>query len=378
MTRFSVLFAFLALLTACGGSPSNVEAPATLKSFKKAYRVSVDWKKSVGPMASFGGRMRAAVYEGSVFVIDDEGRIFSLNAETGDQNWTSNVGKAISTGIAADDSILAFATRDGQVIAVSAKDGSTLWSANVLGAVLSDPAIGNGKVYVQTEDGRVLALSEKDGSITWTLERTVPSLSLHGNSGVVYKQGLLVVGFASGHVIGIDSRNGRTIWDRVVSYPKGRSDVERISDVDAPPLIVGYNLYAVSYQGKMMAMDLRSGRVLWTRPLSAYLPFSADNKNLYVVNDEGVVLAIDQSSGENAWTQNELKRRLSTKPLVVDGKLVVGDKEGYIHVLNSGNGSIAGRYNVDGSRVLSQVIADGRIYGLTAKGQLVSYTLKSV
>jgi outer membrane protein assembly factor BamB len=377
VTRFSVLLVLLTLLTACG-SPSNVEAPAKLKPIKKQYRVDVDWKKDVGPMASFGGRMRAAVYKGSVFVIDDEGRIVSLNAESGKQNWTSNTGKSVSTGITAADSILVFATRDGKVIAVSATDGSRLWSANVLGAVLSDPAIGNGKVYVQTEDGRVLALSEKDGSTAWTLERTVPSLSLHGNSGVVFKQGLLVVGFANGHVVGIDSRNGRTIWDRVVSYPKGRSDVERISDVDAPPLIIGYNLYAASYQGKLMAMDLRNGRVLWTRPLSAYLPFSGDDRYLYVVNEEGVILAIDENSGANAWAQNDLKRRISAMPLVLNGKIIVGDKEGYIHILDSGNGSITGRYFVDGSRILSQVIASGRVYALTEKGQLVSYTIKPV
>jgi len=377
MTRLSIVFVLAVLLSACG-SPSNVDAPAELKSFKKLYRVDVDWQRNVGPMISPGGRMRAAADNDSVFVVDDTGQVSSLNAESGKLNWATSLGRTVSTGLTVGDSILAFATRDGEVIAVSASNGATIWSANVLGSVLSVPAIGNGKVYVQTEDGRVVALSQRDGTVAWTLERTVPALSLRGDSGLIYAQGLLAVGFANGHVVGIDSRNGRVIWDRVVSYPTGRSDVDRISDVDAPPLIAGYRLFAVSYQGKIMAMDLRNGEVLWARPMSAYLPLAADSRNLYIVNDQGAVLAIDQASGANVWVQNDLKNRISTGPLASGGKVIVGDKEGYLHVLDSGNGAISGRYSGDGSRILSNLNSDGRIYSLTEKGQLVAYTIKTL
>ena len=377
MTRFSIVFVIAALLSACG-SPSNVDAPAELKSFKKLYRVDVDWQRDVGSMTTPGGRMRAAAGNNSIYVVDDSGQVSSLNADSGKLNWTSSLGKTVSTGITVGDSKLAFATRDGEVIVLSALDGTKVWTANVLGAVLSVPAIGNGKVYVQTEDGRVVALSERDGTVAWTVERTVPALSLRGNSGTVYVQGLLAVGFANGHVVGIDSRNGRVIWDRVVSYPTGRSDVDRISDVDAPPVIMGYRLFGASYQGKLMAMDLRNGEVLWTRPMSAYLPFSADARNLYIVNDEGVVLAIDQATGANVWVQNDLKNRVSTQPLLFEGKVVVGDKEGYIHILDSSNGVISGRYSGDGSRILSHLVTDGRIYSLTEKGRLIAYTIKTL
>jgi outer membrane protein assembly factor BamB len=377
MTRLSIIILLAAMLGACG-SPSNVDAPAELKSFKKLYRVDVDWKKNVGSMVNSGGRMRAAFADGSIFVIDDAGQVSSLDSASGKLNWVSKLEKQVSTGITVGDSLLAFATRNGDVIAVSVADGSIIWSANVLGAVLSVPAIGNGKVYVQTEDGRIIALSERDGSVAWTVERTVPALSLHGNSGSVYAQGLLVAGFANGHVVGIDSRNGRVLWDRVVSYPTGRSDVDRLSDVDAPPVIEGFRLFAVSYQGKIMAMDLRNGQVLWTRPMSVYLPFSADNRNLYVVNDEGVVLAISQANGANVWVQNDLKRRISTRPMVYEGKIILGDKEGYIHILDSSNGDISGRYSGDGSRVLSHLVANGKIYSLTDKGQLIAYTIKAL
>ena len=377
MTRYSIVFVIAALLSACS-SPSNIDAPAELKSFKKLYRVDVDWQRDVGSMSTPGGRMRAAADNNSIYVVDDSGQVSSLNADSGKINWTSSLGKTVSTGVTVGDSKLAFATRDGEVIALSAQDGTKVWTANVLGAVLSVPAIGNGKVYVQTEDGRVVALSETDGTVAWTVERTVPVLSLRGNSGAVYVQGLLAVGFANGHVVGIDSRNGRVIWDRVVSYPTGRSDVDRISDVDAPPVIVGYRLFSVSYQGKIMAMDLRNGEVLWTRPMSAYLPFSADARNLYIVNDEGVVMAIDQATGADVWIQNDLKNRVSTQPLLFDGKVVVGDKEGYIHVLDSSNGAISGRYSGDGSRILSHLVTDGRIYSLTEKGRLIAYTIKTL
>jgi len=377
MARLSIVFLLGVLLAACG-SPSNVDSPVELKSYKKLYRIDVSWQKNVGSMANSGGRMRAAAYDGSIFVIDDAGKVSSLNADTGKLNWNTNLEKRVSTGITVGDSLLAFATRDGEVITVSASDGSMVWTANVLGAVLSVPAIGNGMVYVQTEDGRVVALSEHDGKVAWTLERTVPTLSLRGDSGLIYAQGLLVAGFANGHVVGIDSRNGRAIWDRVVSYPVGRSDVDRISDVDAPPVIVDFRLFAVSYQGKIIAMDLRTGQVLWTRPMSAYLPVSADDRNLYIVNDEGVVLAVNQASGANVWVQNDLRHRISTGPLVQGGKIILGDKEGYIHILDSSNGVISGRYSGDGSMILSHLVVGERIYSLTEKGQLLAYTIKAL
>lgn len=377
MTRISIIFLLAVMLTACG-SPSNVDAPAELKSFKKLYRIDVDWKKNVGSMADSSGRMRAAFANGAIFVVDDTGQVTSLDSTSGKLNWVSKLEKPVSTGITVGDSLLVFATRNGDVVAVSTADGSIAWTANVQGAVLGVPAIGNGKAYVQTEDGRIIALSERDGTVAWTVERTVPALSLRGNSGSVYAQGLLVAGFANGHVIGVDSRNGRVLWDRVVSYPAGRSDVDRLSDVDAPPVIEGYRLFAVSYQGKIMAMDLRNGQVLWTRPMSVYLPFSADDRNLYIVNDEGVVLAISQANGASVWIQNDLKRRISTRPLIYEGKIILGDKEGYIHVLDSGNGVISGRYSGDGSKVLSHLVANGKIYSLTEKGQLIAYTIKTL
>jgi len=377
MKRFSLIILLAATLAACG-SPSNVDAPAELKSFKNLYRVDVDWKKNVGSMVGASGRMRAAFANGSIFVIDDAGQVSSLDANSGKLNWEKKLEKQVSTGISVGDSLLAFATRDGNVIALSSADGSEVWSARILGAVLSVAAIGNGKVYVQTEDGRIIALSEHDGKVDWTVERTVPALSLRGNAGAIYAQGLVVAGFANGHVIGIDSRNGRVLWDRVVSYPTGRSDVDRISDVDAPPLIVDFRLFAVSYQGKIMAMDLRNGQILWTRPMSVYLPFSADSRNLYIVNDEGVVLTVDQASGANVWAQNDLKRRISTQPLVDDGKIILGDKEGYIHILDSGTGAISGRYSGGGGKVLGSLLADGKIYSLTEKGELVAYTIKTL
>lgn len=375
--RLIACLGITALLAACG-SPSNVDAPAELKPFKKLYKVQVDWSKKVGSLANSSGRMRPAAFNGSVIVASDSGTVTSLDAITGKQNWTVDLARPISSGIAVGDSLLSVATRDGDIVVMSAENGSIRWSVNVLGEVLSLPAIGNGKIFVQTVDGRVLALSEANGSTDWTYERTVPPLSLHGNSGTVFMQGLLVTGFASGNIVGIDSRNGREIWDRVVSYPSGRSDVERLADVDAPPVISGALLFAASYQGKLLAMDLRNGRILWTRPMSTYLPFAADDRHLYIVNDEGVIVTIDQQTGADVWIQNDLKGRISTRPVLDSGTVIVGDKEGFIHVLNARNGKVAGRNSVDGSRVVGHLVYKGHIYSITEHGEVIAYSIQVI
>ena len=365
----------LAGLTACGGAPSNVQKPDSLGSFKQELSLKKLWSHSAGSMISTGGRIQLLLQNDSVISVSNAGTLTSFNRNTGKQNWSTSLGVAISAGIGGNESILVVATRDGDITAVSANDGTVRWTVNISGEVLSPPAPGGGKFILQTVDGRVMALSAQTGKTEWVYERTVPSLSLRGNSGPVYRQGLVVVGFASGHVVGLDVRNGRAIWERVVAFPSGKSDVERLVDIDSPPVISDSMLFAGSYQGKLVAIDLRNGQTAWSRPLSVYLPMASDGDVLFVVNDQGVILAIDQKTGADKWAQNDLKRRISSGPAISSNAVVLGDIEGYIHLLNTNTGAVVGRYKSDSSRVTSNLAMDSKIYTSTDSGQVQVYSI---
>lgn len=375
--RVSVLCAVSLSLVACGGAPSNVQKPVDLKSYKTEYSTKVVWSMSMGAMSA-GGRLQVASSDDTLYMVSQSGNIAAVNKETGSKKWQKNLSIPISSGVGVGDSIIGLSTKDGEVLAISTNDGSVLWTVNIVGEVLSVPVIGHGMMFVQTGDGRLLGLSAKNGKILWTYERTVPSLSLRGSSGPILKQGLIVAGFASGHIVGLDARNGRVVWERVVAHPSGRSDIERLADVDAPPVIVGFMLFSVSYQGKLIAIDLRNGKLVWSRPMSAYLPFSADSENLYIANDRGVVFAIKQSTGADVWVQNGLKARVSAQPVPVSGAVIVGDIEGYIHLLNIKTGSIAGRRNLDGSKVIGHEISNNYVVTSTEQGKILAYTVEAL
>jgi len=331
----------------------------------------------MGATAVPGARMKPALQGKRIVYADGKGGVRALDSANGKTIWEVNLDTRLSSGVAADSRIAVVATANGEMVALSLSDGNRLWSSSITGEVLSAPVIGGGKVIVQTTDGRVLALDANNGKQLWAFERTVPSLSLRGISGPIFQQGLVVAGFASGHVVGIDSRNGRAIWERVVAYPAGRSDVERLVDVDAPPLIVGYYLFATSYQGKLAAIDLRNGQFAWSRPMSSYLSMAADARNLYVVNDQGAVMAIDQASGANVWVQNDLERRITSGLAVMGTTVVAGDYQGYIHLLRSSDGKIVGRYSMGSSPVISNQVEGDTLFSNTENGKLVALQIQS-
>jgi len=375
-TKLCCLLFPLALLTACG-SPSNVEKPTELKSYDALYKARQIWSATVSPFQVSTGRIDLGVSGNNLYLADGAGMIYAFDASSGREQWHFEAGAPVSAAIGVSDKLLALALRDGRVVAVE-QDGKIRWSTDVSGEVLAAPAIWGNTVIVQTSDGRVTGLSANDGKQVWVYERTVPSLTLRGSSGPTVVEGLVVVGFSSGLIAGLDARNGRLVWEKVVALPSGRSDIERLADVDSPVVILGYRLYAVSYQGQLIAMDLRNGNLLWSRPFSSYLPFAHDASRLYLVNDQGVVVAVDQGSGADVWAQNDLKARSSGNPVVSGNNVVVGDVEGYIHILDTATGKIVGRTSLGSQSVISQVGSGASFYSILANGKLSAYSVQAL
>lgn len=366
----------LVVLAACG-SPSNVEPPATLKSFQRLYEVRTVWQATLGPAAVGGARVRAGISGDRVVFASGEGSVKAFNIETGKEVWRQDINRKISSGVSVHAGVILVTSRNGEIYALADVDGKVLWSTSVTGEILGLPAIGSGKVIVQTVDGRLVALSLTTGKIEWSYEKNVPALSLRGDAGPIHEQGLVVAGFASGQIVGLDARNGRVFWERAVAYPSGRSDVERLVDVDVPPVISGHLLFAASYQGKLIAIDLRNGRVAWSRPISSYLPMDVDRSKLYVVNDTGIVMAIDQISGADVWIQNDLARRVSSGVTVVNDVLLVGDYEGYVHLLKTVDGKLAGRTKLGSESIIGHQLSGNRVFSNSTAGKLVAYELSS-
>ncbi|MFQ5995487.1 MAG: outer membrane protein assembly factor BamB [Acidiferrobacterales bacterium] len=359
---------FLLTLAACGGGKSNVEPPSPLVKFSPTATVKRLWTVDVGQSETKKLITLSPVLNGgTVYVADPAGRVSAIEAETGRDVWRVKTDELIGA-IGFGDDLVLLGSKKGFVIALDSKSGELRWKSKVSSEVLSAPAGAAGVVVVRTIDGRIFGISADNGQQLWSQHRTEPSLSLRGTSAPIIAHGFALSGFASGKVAAFDLKTGRSVWERAVAYPRGRSEIERLIDVDAPPLIVGETLFAASYQGKVIAVDMKSGRVLWSRDVSTYTGMDADERSVYISDARGHVLALDQRSGGGLWKQDKLYARVLNAPTLVSEYVAVGDVEGYVHWLSREDGQFAARSRVGGAAIRGKAVAAGNTLFVQSQG----------
>ncbi|MGH8609804.1 MAG: outer membrane protein assembly factor BamB, partial [Gammaproteobacteria bacterium] len=334
------------------------------------------WSERVGEGAGeFYLKLTPVVTESSVFVVDREGEVERINIENGTTVWNREIDRLISTGPGlGDDGQLYLGTTEGEVMALSAEDGQRRWSTRVSSEVLAAPRYSQGVVVVRTGDGKLFGLDAASGKRLWVYDRTEPALTLRGASAPLLSEALVVAGFDSGHLVALNLRTGKLSWDARVVLPSGRSDLERMVDIDSEPQLYQGVAYIAAYQGKVAAIELGSGQTLWTRDLSSYAGIGLGEGEIYLTGSDSAVWALDRFSGDTVWTQKALKGRLSTAPASLGPYLVVGDQEGYLHWLSRSDGQLLAFVQVDESRILAPpVTANGTVIVYSADGRLAAY-----
>ncbi len=350
-TRLAPLFA-AALLAGCSSMPDpfgmfesdNQEPPAELTDFTATLQLKTLWSVDAGEGSEEQYlRLVPAMHHDRLFVADSEGMVRAIDAETGKTLWQVETEAPISGGPGLGDGLVLLGTRDAEIIALSEEDGSELWRARVSSEVLSVPRAYGGIVVTHTIDGKLYGLNSTDGSRVWVYDRTVPILTLRGNSSPVIEGNNVVAGFANGKLVSLALGSGNPQWETLVTPPRGRSELERIVDIDADPFVYDGIAFVCTYQGEVAAVSLDTGVVLWRRDLSSHAGVAADWRALYVTDDQDRVWALDPGNGAALWRQEKLLNRRLSAPAIVDDYIVVGDLEGYLHWLNYEDGAFVAR-----------------------------------
>jgi outer membrane protein assembly factor BamB len=361
------------------GSSSNVEPPAELVDFKPAVNVKEVWSRDIGkgPDERFL-KLTPAEQGNTLYVTDRRGRVQALDAGNGDERWRTDLDLDASTGPGLGGDLVVIATGKGQVVALDRQTGKEQWRAQVSSEVLAPPAIGDGVVVVQSVDGRLAAFAADTGKRLWLFERSEPALGLRGTSTPVIVADAVLAGFASGKLAALNLRDGRLLWEIPVAEPHGRTEIERLIDVETPVLVTTRALIAAAYQGKIVAVGLENGRLLWSREISTYSALSADADNVYVSDANGYVYALDLRSGSTVWKQEKLHGRHLSAPMVTGQAVAVGDYEGYIHWLARDDGRFLARERIASAAVLAPPLADGAtLYVEAQNGELAAFRLES-
>ena len=376
--RFLLLLAGWAVVLLSGCSSTAVEPPAPLKEFKPELAVTTVWSAQVGKGTGKKDlRLKPRLAGEVLYANDHRGIVVALDAGSGELRWQVELDELLTSGPGYGDGRIVLGSADGLVIALSAEDGKLLWRAQLSSEILAPPAVGDGVVVAHTGDGKLFALSAADGRQLWVYDRNVPTLTLHGTSSPVVLADVVLDGFASGKIALLQLRDGRVLWERSIAIPRGRSELERMVDIDASPLVRGSVVYVVSYQGRVAALDLQTGRILWSRPMSASQGLAADEKALYLSDDRDRVWALDRFSGASLWQQESLQRRSLTAPVFYrDESVVVGDREGYLHWMARSDGHFTGRFLLGAGIRVAPLVAGERLYAYNDEGRL--FCLKAI
>jgi outer membrane protein assembly factor BamB len=378
--RIISLVAIAVLLAGCSSlGKSNREPPTPLKPFKASVGFKKIWSASLARTTDPYGRMTVALGSGRVYAGDAKGVVRSWSADTGKVLWETDLSLPLAGATGLGEGLVLVGSSNGVVAALEESSGKVRWRQNVTSEVVSKPVAAEGIVVVQSVDGSVTALSAADGSEKWKFHQTVPALSLRGTSHpVIIENRIVATGFANGTLALLDLKTGRQLHKFVVSEPKGRTELERLVDVDGTPLVSGGSLYAGSYQGNVIAIDTRSGHLRWTQTISSFLPLTDSGSALVVVDEHDTVRALSTNSGAEIWSQKGLMNRRLCAPVIIGGRVVLGDGEGYLHVLSLETGDFVGRLNLDSGSVESITAgSSGVFYVRTRSGTLAALRLNS-
>ncbi|MDH3954911.1 MAG: outer membrane protein assembly factor BamB, partial [Gammaproteobacteria bacterium] len=334
------------MLSACGlfGDDDEELEPAELIDFEAKVKIKRLWKTKIGADAEFLRVALRPMGDGNrIYAASVNGIVVALDPESGKQVWRNKLGISLSSGPGVGEGLVVVVAADGDVVALSTEDGTERWRAYISGESLATPLVYEEWVIVQTVDNKLTALSVFDGADRWTVEQSTPALTMRGSTSPMQVGQTVVTGFDNGRVMAIDLSSGDVEWDSMLAPPSGRSDLDRLSDIDGDIAVVGQDIYASGYQGRIASLAAESGQVLWAREISTYEGVSADWNNVYSTLDNGELVALNRRSGTEIWRQNALLRREPTVPMSFRTTVAVGDLEGYLHFFSNVDGEPVAR-----------------------------------
>ncbi len=374
----AALLTLAVLAAGCSSNSKKELPPAELTNFTEEVVLKKQWSRSPGAgLGETYNTLVPAIENDRIYASDVTGDVYALDRITGNVVWNKDLDLPVSGAVGVGYGLVMLGTLKGEVIALDSSTGEERWRARVTSEVLAPPANNGDVVVVQTQDDRLIGLDAATGDRRWIYESTPAVLTLRGTGAPIVTNRLAVAGLSTGKVVAVDISNGVPVWESRVAIPQGRSELERVVDIDGGLLLSGGTLYVSTYQGRVAGLDLESGRVLWQRDASSYVGVAQGFGNVYVSEASGTVESVDERSSSALWSNDAMARRQLTAPEVYSSYVAVGDFEGYLHLLSQVDGRFVGRERVDSSGLRARPLVVGdTIYVFGNSGKLEALTIR--
>lgn len=370
------------LFTAACSKDKNVDQPAKLTPLPKpSLQVRHVWDASVGDKHAVPLRLGlgVSIADNRVYAAGHRGDVVAFDLNTGRAVWRTQVKAPLSGGTAASSELVLVGSSDGRLFAFDSASGKSRWNVRLNGEVLAPAAISPKLIVVRTVDGKLRGLSPADGHELWVQDQQVPRLSLRGTATPVIIGDLVLCGFDNGKVVAVNGADGTVQWETTVTPPHGRTELERLVDIDSPVRVAGHDVYAVSFQGKVAMLALDTGQVWWSHDASSYRGLTRDDDTLYLADADGEIVAIKARSGAEVWRQNALLHRSLSALAVTDDSVIAGDFQGYVHWLDKATGALAARVQSGKVRISTAPLVVGDlVVVINDRGQINTWRVTPI
>jgi outer membrane protein assembly factor BamB len=359
MWRILAIVAMAFLAAACS-KEDEVAPPAELVDFDPLVRVDRVWTAGTkGGDDVLRLALRPVVEGDRVYVAGHGGDVQSLALASGKPNWRAATDLELSGGPAVGEGLVVVGGTGGELVALDGESGAERWRVATGGEVLAAPTIAAGIVVVRTVDGRLRGLRTGDGAEAWSYEQPVPRLTLRGNGAPVVDGDMVIAGLDNGKVIALSLSAGELLWSTTVAPSQGRTEIERLVDIDSPVRVIGDDIFVVGYHGRIAMLARDTGQLWWGRELSSNRGLAVDGDTIYVTTAESSVVALRRRDGTPVWTQDAMLRRSLTGPVLEGDTLVVGDFDGYLHWLDAATGQMLARGKTGAGRMSNTPVVAG-------------------
>jgi len=351
----------------------ELDEPRKLENISNNKKIITNWDISFTGENSLGNFIPSFTGD-SIYFADSSGNIKSINSISGSINWKKEV-SLLSTGISAGFGILIVADIDGNVIALDQNNGTKLWTSNVKGEVLAPAAVDAKFIIVKTGSGELIALNKDSGEIEWSYRSKLPALTIRGSSSPVIDNNMVYATFDNGRLGVFELDSGYPVWDGAISYVSGSSELENLIDSDSSPVIEGGLVFTTSYQGNINIFDIAQKRSVWQSESSSFYSPLLLRGLIILVEANSNLKTFFSKNLEKSWSSNEYLNRSLSNPSSFNGFLLVGDFEGYIHIIDPLNGQTVARKKISRKPIMKLISRSNNFYAIDEDFNLFSLSI---
>jgi outer membrane protein assembly factor BamB len=360
----------------------------SVENVQAAPAFQIAWRRSIGVAASKRYHITASPISegGRIFVMDGKADITAHDARTGAQIWRTNImphskrdHEAWGGGLAYADGKIYASSGFREVVQLDARTGALGWRTRTEAPVHAAPTVAGGRVFAVDVNDELLAFDATNGQQIWTYQAlTEPARILGASSPAVANDDTLVTSFASGELVALRAANGNELWNASLSRASRTNALSEIRDIAGRPVVYKTDVFAVSHADYFAAVDLRTGSVRWSLPVSAITTPWAAGDVVYVVDQTGQVICVSRDSGQVYWIRDlneglkKKKRAYWSTPLLASTRLITLSSKGEALALNPKTGATVGRLRLGSDALLGPIAVNGLVYVVTESGQLIA------